>query len=350
MKFFIKLFKKFFKKIKKDNKIQEKFVISDCNIIDNNPKYIENVLILYIKNNINELLSIILKKFEALNYIPKIGIEIEFYLLNNYYENEFFENINDFCQKNKIDIFGIEKERGTNQFEIKFQPYIDLIKLINDFENLKIYLLNNYNITFETLHFYDRPMSALQTNISIVDKNTNLNLFARVVENGQKIESNLLEYSVAGLLFMNNLLLKLYINDYHDLLRFDLLINEKIQKNGYIPAPTFVSWGVNNRTAAIRIPVPTDLVNLDNYENEDNLNRRIEFRIPPANSNLKYIIYANLISIFYGIDKQLQVQEKSSFNIIKSNYDLKLIKIEEFSFLIENHLDFFFNYIFINNN
>ena len=87
----------------------------------------------YIYNNIDNLFEKVQIFFKNRNYIPNIGIEIEFYLLNSKVEiKNFYKEIYNFSKENNIDIYEIEQERGSGQFEIKFKPYQNIEKLITD--------------------------------------------------------------------------------------------------------------------------------------------------------------------------------------------------------------------------
>ena len=314
----------FFKK-----KINDEFSIEKLNSFSIKPIFKKTLTEIYIERNIDYLLQEILNKFKEKNFILKIGVEIEFYLLDkNIIENDFYDEVKNFCKINNIEIENIEKERGQFQYEIEFKPYIDIAKLINDYALLKSFLLQNFNITFETFPFFNQPFSALQTNVNLVDEN-NKNLFAREDKNGEKNESKLLLNSIGGLLFYLNKFLKYYSNDGKDLIRYDLLINKILQKNGFVPAPTFISWGVNNRTSSIRIPVPKDLNDLKKYIENDNNSRRIEFRIASSNADLKFVIFCNLFSILKGINDNILPIEKTSYNVIEKNIGLKNIELEE---------------------
>ena len=296
----------------------------------------DTVFIFFIKNNIDILLKNIVNKFKTFCKDIVIGVEIEFYLDNINNNEILYKNIKEFCTKNNIDILGIETERGQGQYEIKLNKYNDIYKLINDYNLLKSYLKENFNANFSTYYKNNEPFSALQININLLDKN-NKNLFARCIdEYGNKDESEIMIYSINGILKTTNFLLPLYIKDRHCVKRFDYEINEKIYKNGNIPAPTFISWGVNNRTATIRIPTPTDF---KNYEEIDNNSRRIEFRVPSSDADIKFCIFGILSSMLYGIENKLNIYEKNNFNVLINN-NLEKIELKRFGLDNDDLFDF----------
>ena len=53
--------------------------------------------------------------------------------------------------------------------------------------------------------------------------------------------------------------------------------------------------------ATIRIPTPTDF---KNYDIIDKISRRIEFRVPSSDADIKLCIFGVLSSIYYGIENK----------------------------------------------
>ncbi len=293
-----------------------------------NVKYNIKPLKFYINKNIDRLLSENINIFKKLDINPKIGIEIEFYSLENVKNiKKFYNEILNFSKKNDIDILNIEKERGHNQFEIQFKPYLDLLKLINDYNKIKEFLigLEDYKITFEVSPFYYDISSSLQVNITL-NKNGE-NLFARIYKDGKKQESQLLKNCVAGLLKKNNKFLPLYISSKDCLKRYDFEFCKMFYEKGKIPGPVFNSWGINNRTCSIRIPVPKIFNDFAKYDLEDKNNRRIEFRVPSSNSNIKLVIYGVLESLLFGIENDLEPPKPIFDNIFDNTYDCEKIEI-----------------------
>ena len=333
----LNFFKKIFSYFWKDNKV---YSTTDFNKVSTAPVYsnFNTVFMFYIKNNIDYFLEKVINDLNRNGFFPIIGIEIEFYLSEKYNNSEFYEITKNFCSKNDINILEIDEERGNNQIEIRFDKYTDLNKLIKDYDNLKNFLINNFYAIFSTAPLLHDAFSALQLNINLVDKDNN-NLFARNInENNDKVESDLLINSVNGILYTMNILLPLYIKDSNCLKRFNFEKNIDLYNEGKIPAPTFISWGINNRTASIRIPTPKDFTK---YEELDKKSRRIEFRVPSSDANIKMCIVGVLLSLVYGIKNNLNIYEKTNFNVLKSNENLKKIYIENTSMLDESVYNFF---------
>ncbi|MDR1499318.1 MAG: hypothetical protein LBS34_03455 [Rickettsiales bacterium] len=303
------------------------YCVDDCQKINKKIAYSVTPQIFYITKNISSLLRDLFSKFTKLNYTIKIGLEIEFYSLAKIDNLElFYGDILDFLSVNGIDTFALERERGDGQFEIQFRPYMDLYKLIDDYNKLKIFLLSSkYKITFGAMPFYYDVGSALQVNITLNRGNENL-FSRRVVEEG-RYESELLKNCIAGLLYKTNTFLPLYIKSNNCLLRYDKDFCKIFYKQGKIPGPTHNSWGVNNRTCSIRIPTPKNFSDIKHYHREDNLNRRIEFRVPSSDSDIRLVIYGVLNSMLYGIENNLQPMEGTINNVFDDNENYEMIEL-----------------------
>ena len=290
--------------------------------------YLKSPLFIIIQNYKNEIFQNLVNVVNFLDYKIEIGIELEFYIINNNQNLDIVKEL----KKVITDVENIEEERGNNQFEIKTKPYTNIIQLVNDYEKIKETLnsfcaKNNLIINYEALPFKEDCGSALQLNISLLDKN-NQNLFARKNANGNLVESDLLLSCIAGLLNNLNNNLLLYINNEKSLERFDLEQNIKIKNLNKYPAPTFVSWGINNRSCAIRVPTPSDIKDFKEYILKDNRHRRIEFRIPSADADLKLVLIAVLTSILNGLENNLIPIEKTSFDVLVNNEDLEIIETD----------------------
>ena len=290
--------------------------------------YLKSPLFIIIQNHKNKIFENLINVINLLDYKVEIGIELEFYITNNNQNLDIVKEL----KKIITNVENIEEERGNNQFEIKTKPYTNITQLINDYEKIKETLnsfcaKNNLIINYEALPFKEDCGSALQLNISLLDKN-NQNLFARKNLNGNLVESDLLLSCIAGLLDNLNNNLLLYINNEKSLNRFDLEQNVKIKNLNKYPAPTFVSWGINNRSCAIRVPTPSDIKDFKEYILKDNRHRRIEFRIPSADADLKLVLIGILTSILDGLENNLIPIEKTSFDVLVNNEGLEIIETD----------------------
>jgi glutamine synthetase len=307
------------KTIQKKEEIKEDDYFNDDEFSRKSTDYNVTPLVFYIKNNIDFLFEYCLNEFKRLEYTIKIGIEIEFYSLEEIQDlGKFYQDIKKFSNINNIYLQNVERERGKNQFEIQLKPYIDLNKLIFDFNNLKNFLINSeYQITFRAVPFYYEVGSALQINVTL--NKDDKNLFSRIENDGEKQESELLRNCIAGLIHKTNSFLPLYTKSENCFRRYRKNSCEVFYKNGKIPGPAYNSWGVNNRTCSIRIPTPKNFDNSEEYYLEDDLNRRIEFRVPSSDGDIKLVLYGVLDSMLTGIVDNLLPMEKTINNVFENN-------------------------------
>jgi len=277
-----------------------------------------------------ENLKHIISDFSSLNLIPKIGIEIEFYLLNQ--DNSPLKNSNKFNQfieelsyqslLQKINLLKIEKEQGISQIEAKTVPYSDILSLCNDiilFKKITKKLAEKFSLkaNFDAQIFKDDCGSALQINLSLIDKKNNY-LFAK---NGSE-ENQIILHSIGGILESIPDLIPFCTPKKKDYLRYDKKLNQELFKKGKFTAPVNICWGYNNRTALIRIPSNKDF------------ERRIEFRLPAASADI-YLVISNLLkAVKYGITNKINPPEALYGNAFDERYNVTQINnffIDRFS-------------------
>lgn len=251
------------------------------------------------------------------NIIPKIGVELEFYLLNHDLSvvknqkiiDEYIVNSKEFLHENFL-VYEVEKERGEGQIEIKIAHTDDLKLLCETIENVKeksqiLAKENNFSACFLAQPILDDCGSAMQFNFSLNDK-TGKNLFV----NNEKLLLN----SIAGMLDFIDEMMVFCAPTEADYLRYDVVRNIALNKQGKFSAPTNISFGVNNRTAAIRIPLI-----------KNNQEKRIEFRIASANCDCYLVAASLLVAVLHGIEKNIQPQDslKVFGNAFDSQYNLQ---------------------------
>lgn len=218
----------------------------------------------------------ILAKFLDLNIIPYIGIEYEFY----------FKNFNDknltLITKLLADKFlvSLKEESGAGQFELIIGPDKDIFSLIKKLCEAKNFLLNfahenNSNILFATKPFHNLPSCAMHVNISLTTKDV------PIYEIPQGVVNDYLIYSIGGLCeFMLSSMLIFFPQG-----------QDYVRLNSNIDCPSTISWGINNRSTAIRIPSKGD--------------NRIEHRLPCITADPENVIMAILAAIYHGITKKI---------------------------------------------
>nr|WP_255419669.1 glutamine synthetase [Wolbachia endosymbiont of Dipetalonema caudispina] len=214
------------------------------------------------------------------NYYIKFGIELEFYIEGIEQEYLFLNNI-----KDKIALLGFfcEKEYSIYQYEIKSGCYIDFNDLIKHFELVKELIIETAqklggNVSFKAKPYLDRAGSALNVHVNLINLH-NSNLFYC---SEQKF-SDFLIHSIGGLCAMMKKDMIFFAPSENSYLRFQY---------PDIHTPTTVSWGVNNRTTAIRVLT---------YNNQC----RLEHRIPGADCNLEKVLTAIIRSIIFGIENKI---------------------------------------------
>ena len=222
----------------------------------------------------------------------KFGAEIEFYLTSCSKEAE--EEVKSIF----ADLF-FEKERGNNQFEVKFSPKINSQELIDSINSFKLEIkkwskLKKIGLSFAAKPYDGEPGSSLQIHLSMYKNEQNI--FASNEE--------ILVFAVGGLCATIKKNLKYFIPKPEGLKRL-------VPKQN---APTTISWGGNNRTVAIRIP------------NSDDYNRRIEHRVSSADASPKIVIEKILAGILYGIKNKITPPAKIYGDASDEQYNLEYIK------------------------
>lgn len=273
--------------------------------------------------------------------IPKIGCELEFFLLeknsstpaNQDLVNEFIFEITNELKKNFSLIYKVEKEQGASQIEIKTVFTSDLSRLCAELENSKNVIKDfaeqkNLIASFAAQPFLDDCGSALQFNISLHNQSDE-NLF----QSDQKILSDV----ASALLQKTNSMMIFLAPKAEDYARFSDKINRNLFKQGKFTAPVNLSFGNDNRTCAIRIPV------IKKDEAELNHGKRLEYRIAAAGADPTISISALLLAISLGIKNQKSDFEQIFGNAFDEKYQLKnfcknLEEAEEIFFKEENFI------------
>ncbi len=262
------------------------------------------------------------KFFLITSNIAKIGIELEFYLLNSdnskIYDFNIIENFISILTtkiSKKSLIYKIEKEKGEGQIEIKTKFTNNLMELCLEIDYIKSEIKelankNNLKISFDGQPFEDDCGSAMQFNISLHDLNDK-NLY---LEN-EKILKN----SINSLLHFTDAMMIILAPNEKDYLRFDKNLNYELFKKGKYSAPINLSYGVDNRTCAIRIPLKKTDHPLDSLLSE----KRLEYRIASASCDPYLSISAILIAILKGLENKNDNFEKIYGNAFEDKYNLK---------------------------
>jgi glutamine synthetase len=250
------------------------------------------------------LLERFLSEFKSnINAEPYFGIELEFYLLNqDFLPMEDQSKIEKYLLTldkalTKFSLFKeLHKEQGRGQIEVKTHKTNNLKNLGHQLEEIKLVTKNCANSQELNISFLSQPIiddcgSSLQLNLSLY--NNHHNLYSR----SQNQKNKILLYSIAGILNLLDSMMIFSAPKSDDYLRFDKKINLSLYQKGKYSAPINKSWGMNNRTSAIRIP--------DIIPNQNHQQSRLEFRVPAADADIYLNMLCLLISVEHGIKNQL---------------------------------------------
>lgn len=262
-----------------------------------------------------QVLTRIVERFKALGYTPVVATELEFYLLDGESEakrcpsppvitegngvrlsktdcysieemdglESFFAEVREACKTQGIPADTIISELGPGQFEINMKHTDDAVQAADHAIMFKrlikgVARQHDFGASFMAKPYADKSGNGFHVHFSLLDQQGN-NAFNNQTDEG----SPLLKQAVAGLLNHmadSMLVFAPHLNSYR---RF---------QNG-AHAPTFASWGYENRTVAVRIPESEPLA------------RRIEHRVSGADANPYLVLAAVLGAALHGIEKKM---------------------------------------------
>ena len=270
----------------------------------------------YLGDSRNVLVDI-LQKYKAKKLTPVLGIELEFYLANPeapddaltnplngaekvhdgvlsiddiYDYSKFLDEICECCEINDIALEAISSESGRGQFELCLKHTDDVLKLADGLIFLKniirfISRKNGFAATFMAKPFPSRPGNGLHVHLSLLDENKQ-----NVFDNGSLRGSHEMLSSVGGLIAhmrQSTLIFAPHLNSFR-----------RLSPNQH--APINLTWGYENRTAAIRIPGGKES------------NRRIEHRVAGADTNIYLVLAAILGAAFDGMKNCIEAPQPVS--------------------------------------
>lgn len=244
------------------------------------------------------LLGLVLDKFGELGYDAMIGLEYEFYLLTpdgdplfgglhifNTIRNATFTpvimDIMEAMPKIGVDMITANCEYAPSQFELNFGPGRGMAGADKafTFKNgvKEMARRAGLNATFMTKPFADSAASGSHCHVSLVDRGTDLN--AMYDPDDPEGMSDVLRYFVAGQLK-------------HAPAMTALMAPTPNCYKRFVPhhfAPSNISWGVEDRTAMIRVKGGKDA------------SKHIENRLPTAISNPYLVAAAALAAGYAGL-------------------------------------------------
>jgi glutamine synthetase len=241
---------------------------------------------------------------------PVVGTELEFYLLNSQSPGlapaifphsgrpfsgggvlsldelqaiqPFLDEVYRTSEANGVKPDASVSEAGPGQFEIAIAHSDDVMKAADDFLILK-YIVRHvarkhgFGACFMAKPFPDLAGCGFHVHLSLLDKDG-----ANVFSSGAPSENGVLRAAVGGLLDAlcpSTLVFAPHQNSYRRFAETSL-------------APTTVSWGIENRTSAIRIPDGSAEA------------RRIEHRVSGADANPYLVLTVILNAVLDGIERK----------------------------------------------
>ena len=272
-----------------------------------------------------EVLRRVMKIYETKGWRPVVAPELEFFLAQKNIDpdypllphagksgrpqtgrqaygidavNEFdplFEDIYDYCEAEEIGIDSLIHEEGVAQVEINFN-HDDPMTLADQAFLFKrtvrqAALRHDLYATFMAKPYEQEPGSAMHIHQNIVDAKGR-NLFA----NREGKDTRLFLNHIAGLQkYLPDVMPMIapFVNSYRRLVR-------------YLSAPVNTHWGHENRTVGLRIP------------ESDQKTRRVENRVPGADSNPYLAIAASLACGYLGMIEGLSPTKAMEGNAYES--------------------------------
>jgi glutamine synthetase len=206
--------------------------------------------------------------------------------------NEFdplFEDVYDYCAAQNVDIDTLSHEAGAAQLEVNFN-HGDPIELADQAFLFKrtareVALRHGVYATFMAQPMQTEPGSAMHIHQSVVDATTGKNIFS--TDDG--IDTDLFRHYIGGLQKYLPSAIVLFAPNVNSYRRFG---------HRETDSPINVEWGVDNRTAGLRVPVCRPE------------NRRVENRLPGADANPYLAIAATLACGLLGMIEKAEPSEQ----------------------------------------
>jgi glutamine synthetase len=196
---------------------------------------------------------------------------------------DIIEQVYDWCEKAGLNIDTMIHESGAAQLEVNF-VHGDPLALADEamlFKRIvrQVALEHGVYATFMAKPMSDQPGSAMHIHQSVLDAESGRNVFS--TQNGK--DSALFRSYIAGLARLLPQICPLFAPN----------VNSFRRMRPDTDAPINVQWGSDNRSCGLRIPI------------SDSRNRRIENRLPGADSNPYLAIAASLICGYIGMVERM---------------------------------------------
>jgi glutamine synthetase len=205
----------------------------------------------------------------------------------------FLGALNDAARTQRVPISATSKEYAPGQFEANLRHQNDVLAAADHAVFLKQIVkaaarAHGYDATFMAKPYPDRSGSGLHIHVSVLDE-TGRNIFDDGTEEG----SPRLGHAIGGLQALMAESMAIFAPNVNSYRRF--------QPDMFAPVNT--RWGVNNRSAGLRVPMgPSDA-------------RRVEHRASGADANPYLTLAAVLAGVHHGLEKSLDPGKPAVGNV-----------------------------------
>ena len=292
------------------------------------------------------LLKRVLKKAESMGYKVDVAVEFEFFLFNetihsirekNYFNlqnmtpdmfgysvlristhSHFYHQILDMCEKMEMRLEGIHTETGPGVIEAALE-YTDALRMADNAVLFKTFTKtlaqkNNLIATFMAKYHQNYPGQSGHIHISLTSEKGESVFYDANKENS--ISDTMIKF-IGG---QQKLMPEFLSMVAHNCNSYTRLIP------GFW-APTTATWGIDNRTCAIRaIPGSPK-------------SQRIEYRVAAADINPYLALSAAIGSGLWGIENKVQPQEPIKGNAYEQKQDISIalpLNLSESAKFLEN--------------
>ncbi len=262
-----------------------------------------------------QILTRIVERYKELGYTPVVATELEFYLLDGESEAKrrpsppvivdgngcrlsktdcysieemdglegFFAEVRRDCEIQGIPADTIISELGPGQFEINMKHTNNAVQAADHAIMFKrlikgVARQHDFGASFMAKPYADKSGNGFHVHFSLLDEQGN-----NVFDDGSEEGSRLLRNAVAGMLAHMSDSMLVFAPHLNSFRRFQLGAH----------APTYASWGYENRTVAVRIPESEPVA------------RRIEHRVAGADANPYLVLATVLGAALHGIETNM---------------------------------------------
>jgi len=214
--------------------------------------------------------------------------------------SEFLADISRICQEQNVPADTAVAEYAPGQFEINLKHQADPLLACDNAILLKRIIksvadIHGFDCSFMAKPYADEAGSGMHVHASILNEQGD-NIFA----DEENEYSKQLEFAIGGLLAFLPASMPFLCPNVNSYKRF--------QPNSYVADS--LTWGVDNRTVALRIP------------KSDKSATRIEHRVAGADANPYLVMSVIINSIYYGLINKIKPVKPSVGNVTKQKHVL----------------------------